>query len=90
MLAQDGGGLSVAEGDDLPALLELAQEEHVVDQLGHLENLLSGLPQEALQIGAGQLGRVEEGLQPSERRSQLVGNRRSKRRAECFVVWVRH
>ena len=89
-VAQDGSGLGVAERDDLPALLELAQEEDVVHELGHLADLLVSLPQQALQIGAGQLGGLEQRLQPRERRAQLVRDRRGERSAQRFVVGVRH
>ena len=89
-VAQDGGSLGVAERDDLPALLELAQEEHVVHELGHLDDLVARPPQEALQVGAGQLGGLEQRLQPRERRAQLVRDRRGERGSQRFVVGVGH
>ena len=88
--SQDGRRLGVAEGDDLAALLELAEEEHVVDELRHLDDLVLRLAEQPLQVGAGQLGRLEQRLQPRERRAQLMRDRSREGSAERLVVGVGH
>ena len=89
-LSQYGRGLGVAERHDLPALLELAQEEHVVHELGHLVDLVAGLSQQRLQVGARELGGLQQRLQPCERGAKLVRDGRREPRAECFVVGASH
>ena len=80
--AHDGRRLGVAERNDLAALLELAEEQHVVDELRHLDHLVLRLAEEPLQVGAGELGRLEQREQPGERRAQLVRDRRCEGGAE--------
>ena len=89
-LAQDGRGLGVAERDDLALLLELAQEEDVVHELPHLRDLAVGLPQERLQVGAGQLSRLQQRHQPRERRAQLMGNSGREAGTQLVVLGARH
>jgi hypothetical protein len=69
---QHRGGLSGAERDHLTAGLELAQEEHVVDQLIHQRDLVPHLIQHRGGIAARQPGAVDQGEQAGERRSELV------------------
>ena len=83
-------GLRLAERYDLAPLLELAQEEDVVDQLGHLLDLIARLREERGLVGAGQLGRLEQRQQPGERRPQLVRDGRRKGRAELLVLGPGH
>jgi hypothetical protein len=66
-------------------LLQLAQEEDVVDELRHLLDLLARLGEERGLVGAGQLGRLEQGQQPGERRPQLVRNRGGEGGSELVV-----
>ena len=88
-LAQDRRGLGVAKRDDLALLFELAQEEDVVHELPHLRDLAVGLPQERLQVGAGQLGRLQQREQPRERSAQLMGNSSREAGAELVVLGAR-
>src|SRR5205814_6318363 len=83
-------GLRLAERYDLAPLLELAQEEDVVDQLGHLLDLIARLREERGLVGAGQLGRLKQRQQPGERRPQLVRDGRRKGRAELLVLGPGH
>ena len=89
-LAQDRSCVGLAERDDLPPLLELAQEEDVVDEVGHLPYLLARPCEERLEVGTGELGRIEQRLEARERRPQLVRDRSSERRTEGFIVGVSH
>jgi len=89
-VAQDGCGLRLAQRNHLTPLLELAQEEDVVDEISHLHHLLARPREQRLQVGAGKLGRLEQRLEPRERRAQLVGDRGGERRTEGFVVGVGH
>ena len=89
-VAEDRRGLGLAEGHDLPPLLELAQEENVVHELRHLVDLLARLGEERGEIGTGQLGGLEERDEPGERRAQLVRDRRGEGRPELFVLGPPH
>ncbi len=60
------------ERDDLAARLELAEEEHVVDQVARRLDLLARLVDELLDVGAGQRRGLEQDEQPRERRAKLV------------------
>ncbi len=84
------GRLGFAEGDNLPPLLELAQEEDVVHELRHLVDLLARLGEERGEIGTGKLGGVEQRDEPGQRRPELVGDRGSEGGAELFVFGPRH
>ena len=89
-LAQDGCGFRVAERDHLALLLELAQEEDVVHQLPHLRDFAVRLAQERLQIGAGELGSLQQREQPRERRTQFVGDRRREAGTQLVVLGPGH
>ena len=78
--------LGEAERDDLAALLELGQEEDVVDELRHLDDLGARLVDQLLHVDTGQLRGVEQREQPRERRPQLVGDRRREPDAESLVA----
>ena len=67
-----GCALRAAEGDDLAARLELAEEEHVVDQLARLLDLLAGLLHQLGDVRARQGRGLEQNEQPRKRRPQLV------------------
>ncbi len=65
----------VAEPDNSAAGLELAEEENVVDELGHRLDLLPRLGEQRLCVRAWQRRAVEQCVQPRERRAQLVRDR---------------
>ena len=88
--AEHRRGFGLAERDDLPPLFELAEEEDVVHQLRHLVDLLARLGEERGEIGAGQLGGLEERDEPGQRGAELVGDRRGEGRPELFVLGPRH
>jgi DNA-binding response OmpR family regulator len=88
--AQNGGSLGLPESDHLTPLLELAQEEDVIHELRHLIDLLARLPEQRRQVGAGQLGGLEQGDEPGERRPELVRDRSSEGGSELFVLGPRH
>src|SRR5213592_2795748 len=67
--------LSSAERNDLAPTLELGEEEDVVDELGHLLDLLPRLGKQLVAVSPGQGRRVEEREQPCERGPQLVRDR---------------
>ena len=80
------------ERDDLLAALELGEEQDLVDQLAGVLDLRPRLVDQLSDVGAGQVGRVEKGQDPCERRSQLVRDRGRKARAELVeaAVEMRH
>jgi len=84
-LAHDRQHARPAERDDLSPGLELAQEQHVVDQVAGLLDLLPRLLDEAVDVGAGQGRRLEQHEQACERRPQLVRDRGGKARPELLV-----
>ena len=63
-----------AERNHLAPALELRQEEHVVDELAHLLDLLACLGDQPVLIRIRKRRRVEQRKQARERRSQLVGH----------------
>lgn len=83
--AQDRRGLGLAERDYLASLLELAQEQDVVHELGHLLDLAASLPEQCGQVGARELGRLEQRDESRERRPQLMGDSSRERHSELFV-----
>ena len=83
---QDRRRFRLAQRDHLASLLELAEEEDVVDKLGHLLDLPTCFPNERLQVGAGKLGALEKREQPGERRAELVRNRGRERSSELLVL----
>ena len=74
-----------AEGNDLAATLELGEEQHVVDQLAHLLDLLPRLGKQGVAVSAGKLGGVEQRQQPCQRRPQLVRDRRRETNSQLLV-----
>ena len=74
-----------AERDDARARLELAQEQHLVDELRDLVDLAARLLDERGHVLARQRRRLEEREQPRERRPQLVRDGGSEPRAELLV-----
>ena len=87
---QHRGSLRLAERNDLPPLLELAQEENVVDELRHLIDLRTRLGEERGKIGAGELGRFEQRNESRQRRAELVGDGRREGHPELFVLGPGH
>jgi len=67
--AEHGSSLGLAERDHFAPLFELAQEENVVDELGHLLDLGARVPEQRGDIGAGKLGGLQQRQQPSKRRA---------------------
>ena len=61
-----------AERDDLAAGLELAEEEHVVDQLPRLLHLEARLLDELVDVGLRKRRALEQDEHPRERRPELV------------------
>ena len=61
-----------SERDDAGARFELAQEEHLVDQLTHLLDLLAGLIDELEHVLTRKCRRLEKRQQARERGTQLV------------------
>ena len=78
--------LGEAQRDDLAALLELGQEEDVVDELGHLDDLGAGLVDQLLDVDARQLRGVEQREQACERRAQLVRDRSGEADPQTLVA----
>ena len=74
------------ERDDLATLLELGQEEDVVHQLRHLDDLGAGLLDQLLDVDARQLRGVQQREQPRERRAQLVRDRGREPDAQPLVA----
>jgi hypothetical protein len=74
-----------AEGDDLAAALELGKEQHVVDQLLHLLNLLPRVGKQGVAIRARQIGRLQQGHQSCQRRPQLVRDSRRETDPQLLV-----
>ena len=64
-----------AERYNLPAALQLGEEEHVVHELCHLLDLLPRLGKQLVAISPGKRRRLQQGEQPGQRRPQLVGDR---------------
>ena len=61
-----------AECDDTGARLELAEEQHLVDELRDLVDLAARLLDERGDVLSGKCGRLEEGEEARERGAQLV------------------
>ena len=78
--------LGEAQRDDLAALLELGQEEDVVDELRHLDDLGAGLVDQLADVDARQLRGVEQREQARERRAQLVGDRSGEADPQTLVA----
>ena len=73
------------ERDDARARLELAQEEHLVDELRDLVDLAARLVDERGDVLAGKRRRLEQGEQARERRAQLVRDGGREARAQLLV-----
>ena len=65
--------------------LELAEEEHLVDQLADLLDLVACLVDEVEHVLAGERRGLEEREEPGERRAQLVGDRRREAGPQLLV-----
>ncbi len=81
------------ERDDLASRLELAQEEHLVDQLADLLDLQPRLLDERGLVGILEEGRLEQREQTRERRPQLVRDDRGEAGTELVIgreVVLRH
>jgi DNA-binding response OmpR family regulator len=74
--------VGMPERDDLPAALELGQEQDLVDQRAGVLDLRPCLVEQSAHIRARQVGRVEEREDPGERRPQLVRDGGGKAGAE--------
>ena len=74
-----------AQRDDAGARLELAEEEHLVDQLADLLDLAASLVDEVGDVLAGQQRELEQREQTGERRPELVRDRRREARAQLLV-----
>ncbi len=83
--SRTGQGSGGAERDDLPAALELGEEEDVVDELTHLLDLLSGLGKQVVTVCAGEHGGLEQHEQTRQRRPQLVRDRRGEADSQLLV-----
>ena len=84
-LLQDGPDRGRSERDDPGSGLELAQEEHLVDELGDLLDLAGRPGHELGDVLARKGGGLEEGKQPGERRPELMRDRCREARAELLV-----
>ena len=71
--------------DDAGARLELAEEEHLVDQLADLLDLAPSLVDEVGDVLAGEQRELEQGEQTGERRPELVRDRGREARAQLLV-----
>jgi hypothetical protein len=67
-----------AERDDLASRLELAEEEHVVDQLARLRDLEPCLVDELVDVGLGERCALQQHEHARERSPQLVRDRRGE------------
>ena len=74
-----------AERDDARARLELAEEQHLVDQLADLLDLGPGAVDEVRHVLAGEHRRLEQRQQPRERGPQLVRDGRREPGAQLLV-----
>ena len=71
-LAQERRRFGRAERDNLASRLELAQEEHIVDQLVHQLDLRPHLLERPRRVAARQARTLDQREQARERRPQLV------------------
>ena len=74
-----------AERDDASARLELAEKQHLVDELRDLVDLATCLLDERGHVLAGKRRRLEEREEPGERCPELVRHRRSEPGAKLLV-----
>jgi hypothetical protein len=84
-LAHDGQDARSTERHDLAARLELAEEQHVVDQVARLLDLLPRLLDEAVDFRAGQGRRLEQHEEARQRRPQLVRDRSGEAGPELLI-----
>ena len=84
-LLEDRESHGRAERNELPAGLELAEEEDVVDQLSDLPHLGLGLVDQIVLVGVGERRRLEQGEEPRERRAELVRDRGGEAGAKLLV-----
>ena len=74
-----------AERDDTSARLELAEEQHLVDELRDLVDLATRLLDERGDVLAGKRRRLEERQEPGKRCAELVRDRRGETCAKLLV-----
>jgi two-component system alkaline phosphatase synthesis response regulator PhoP len=86
-VAHDRCDGDIAEPHHGAARLELAEEEDVVDELGHRLDLLPSLLEQRLRVRARQGSTVEESEQPCKRCAQFVRDRRRETHAE-LLEWI--
>jgi two-component system alkaline phosphatase synthesis response regulator PhoP len=86
----------VTETDDLLAALDLREEEDLVDQVAGVLDLGARLVDQGVDVGAREVGGVEEDENPGERCAQLVRDGRREACAQLVeaavigVVCIRH
>ncbi len=84
-LVQDRQHRLGAERDDAGSRLQLGEEEHLVDQLPDLVDLVAGLVDELVHVLSRQARLLEQREQAGERGSQLVRHRGGEARAQLLV-----
>ena len=84
-LLEDRESHGRAERNELPARLELAEEEDVVDQLSDLPHLGLGLLDQLVRSASGSVADLEQGEEPRERRAELVRDRGGEAGAKLLV-----
>ena len=77
------------ERDDLAAALELREEEDLVDQRARVLDLDARLRDQRLDVGAREIGGIEQREDPGQRRPQLVRDRSGEAGAELVEASVR-
>jgi DNA-binding response OmpR family regulator len=80
----------VPERHDLLAALELREEEHLVDQGSGVLDLCLRLLDQIADVGAGQVGQVEQSEDPRKRRPQLMRDRSREAGAKLVEAAVIH
>ncbi len=83
-------GNGVPERHDLLATLELGEKEDLVDQQARVLDLGARLVDQLAHVGTGQVGRVEQGEDPSKRRPQLVRDGGGEARSKLIEAAVVH
>jgi DNA-binding response OmpR family regulator len=87
---QHGQRCGMPERHDLLAALELGKEQHLIDERAGVLDLVAGLVDQRADIGAGQVGRVEQSEDSCERGPQLVRDRGREARAKLIEAAVIH
>jgi hypothetical protein len=86
VLLEDRASRGRPRADVLAAALELAEEEDVVEELGHLGRLRARLLDERVGVLSGEGGGLEEGEDARERRPELVRNGCRERGAKLLEL----